>query len=104
MKIPFKNKNKTKAHAAEKVSILFLMLILIITCEKTNDLPKYTPPADHTISKDGFLHKSGLDQPLTVIGGYLNGTPLRIFRSSAYGIHIISINPGDTSPPRGYIK
>ncbi len=65
MKIPFKNKNKTKAHAAEKVSILFLLLILIIACEKTNDLPKYTPPADHTISKDGFLHKSGLDQPLT---------------------------------------
>ena len=41
------------------------MLILIIACEKTNDLPKYTPPAGHTISKDGFLHKSGLDQPLT---------------------------------------
>ena len=65
MKIPFKNKNKTKAHAAEKVSILFLLLILIIACEKTNDLPKYNPPADHTISKDGFSHKSGLDQPLT---------------------------------------
>ena len=65
MKIPFKNKNKTKAHAAEKVSILFLLLILIIACEKTNDLPKYDPPADHTISKDGFLHKSGHDQPLT---------------------------------------
>ena len=65
MKIPFKIKNKTKAHAAEKVAILFLLLILIIACEKTNDLPKYNPPADHTISKDGFLHKSGLDQPLT---------------------------------------
>ena len=65
MKIPFKNKNKTKSHAAEKVSILFLMLILIIACEETNDLPKYNPTADHTISKDGFLHKSGLDQALT---------------------------------------
>lgn len=65
MKIPFKNKNKSKARTAEKVSILFLLLIFIISCEKTNDLPKYNPPADHTISKDGFLHKSGLDQPLT---------------------------------------
>ena len=65
MKIPFKNMNKTKAHAAEKVSILFLLLILTVACEKTNDHPKYNPPADHTISKDGFLHKSGLDQPLT---------------------------------------
>ena len=65
MKIPYKNKNKTIAQTAGKVSILFLMLILIIACEKTNDLPDYTPPADHTISKDGFLHKTGLDQPLT---------------------------------------
>ena len=63
MKIPFKN--KTKAHAAETLWILFLLFILIIACEKTDDSPKYTPPADHTISKDGFLHKSGLDQPLT---------------------------------------
>ena len=22
------------------------------------------PPADHTLSKDGFMHKSGLEQPL----------------------------------------
>jgi hypothetical protein len=65
MKISFKNKNKTKVNAAEMVSILFLMLFLIIACEKTNDQPKYNPPADHTISKDGFLHKSGLNQPLT---------------------------------------
>ena len=63
MKTPFKN--KTKVHAVEKISILLLMLTLIFACEKTNDLPKYTPPADHTISKDGFLHPSGLDQPLT---------------------------------------
>lgn len=40
------------------------MLILFVACEK-DDLPKYSPPADHTISKDGYLHKSGLDQALT---------------------------------------
>ena len=51
--------------ATEKVWILFLMIILIIGCEETNDSPKYNPPSDHTISNDGFLHKSGLDQPLT---------------------------------------
>ena len=65
MKIPFKNKNRTIAHAAEKVSILLLMLIIIMACEKTNDLPDYNPPADHTISNDGFMHRSGLNQPLT---------------------------------------
>lgn len=53
-----------KNHALGKVSIILFMLVLIIGCEKTNN-SKYTPPADHTISKDGFMHKSGLDQPLT---------------------------------------
>lgn len=48
---------------AAKVSILLLMLVLVISCEKTNS-SKYTPPADHTISKDGFMHLSGLEQPL----------------------------------------
>ena len=69
MKISCKYKSKRKVRLAEKVSILFLMLILIVACEKTNDQPKYNPPADHTISKDGFLHKSGLEQPLTNCAG-----------------------------------
>ena len=58
-------KNKMTDRAAGKVAILLLMLVLIIACEKTNDLPDYNPPPDHTISKDGFMHKSGLDQPLS---------------------------------------
>jgi cytochrome c553 len=53
-----------KNHSLGKVSMILLMLVLLIGCEKTNN-SKYTPPADHTISKDGFMHKSGLDQPLT---------------------------------------
>ena len=65
MKISSKIKNKMKDHPAGKVLILFLMLFLIIACEKTNDQPKYNPPDDHTISKDGFMHKSGIDQPLS---------------------------------------
>jgi hypothetical protein len=64
MKISFKNRTNLKAYPAAKASILLLMLILIIACEKTNDMPDYNPPADHTISNDGFMHKSGLDQPL----------------------------------------
>ena len=51
-------------HASVKVSMILLVLALLIGCEKTND-PKYNPPADHTISKGGFMHKNGLDQPLT---------------------------------------
>jgi hypothetical protein len=52
-----------KTHASIKLSMMLLMLALIIGCEKTNN-SQYNPPADHTVSKDGSMHKSGLDQPL----------------------------------------
>jgi len=45
------------------VSVMLFMLGMIVGCEKSND-PKHNPPSDHTISKDGFMHKSGLEQPL----------------------------------------
>jgi cytochrome c553 len=45
------------------VSIIFIMLALVTGCEKSND-SNHNPPADHTISKDGYMHKSGLEQPL----------------------------------------
>jgi len=65
-----------KNHASVKVSMILLMLALIIGCEKTNS-SNYNPPADHTISKDGFKHKSGLEQPLvncaSCHGSDLNG-------------------------------
>ena len=49
--------------AVVKVSMILLMLALITGCEKAND-SKHNPPPDHTISKIGFMHKSGLEQPL----------------------------------------
>jgi len=62
MKIPFNIKKKINVHTTGMVLIPFLILFLISACEKNN--PKYNPPADHTISKDGSMHKSGLEQPL----------------------------------------
>ena len=62
MKISFNIHKKLKEYPVRIVWILFFLFI-ILACEKTND-SKYTPPADHTISKDGFKHKSGLEQPL----------------------------------------
>ncbi|MFA9389358.1 MAG: hypothetical protein ACERKD_06105 [Prolixibacteraceae bacterium] len=47
-----------------KILLIFLLFVLVSSCEKSNDVPKYTPPADHTTSKDGTMHKSGLDNPL----------------------------------------
>lgn len=52
-----------KRSAVATVPAMLIMLALIIGCEKSND-PKHNPPSDHTISKDGFMHKSGLEQPL----------------------------------------
>jgi hypothetical protein len=63
MKVPFKIKNNMKNHPVVKVSMMLLMLAMSIGCEKATN-PKYNPPPDHTISKNGFMHKSGLGQPL----------------------------------------
>jgi len=43
---------------------MLFMVALIIGCEKINN-SSHNPPADHTISKSGYMHKSGLTQPLT---------------------------------------
>jgi hypothetical protein len=64
MKVPLKIKNNMKNHAIIRVSLTLLLLTFFIGCEKTNN-SKYNPPADHTVSKDGFMHKSGFEQPLT---------------------------------------
>ena len=64
MKLLFKIKKQMKDHAIAITSIALLMLVLIISCEKENDFSDYNPPADHAVSKDGFMHKSGLNQPL----------------------------------------
>lgn len=77
MKLSFEIRNKINNHATGKVSIILLMLVIVISCEKVNDVPDYNPPADHTIGKDGFMHKNGLNQPLdncvSCHGADLNG-------------------------------
>lgn len=52
-----------KAHKSVTVLMTLLLSALFVGCEKTND-PKYNPPADHTINQSGYMHKSGLNQPL----------------------------------------
>jgi len=42
--------------------MLFLFLI-VVSCETTGDHPQYNPPADHSVNKDGVMHKSGLSEP-----------------------------------------
>lgn len=59
-----KTRNYMKILVSVKISMILLILALFIGCEKTNN-PTYNPPADHTLSKNGYMHKSGLGQPLT---------------------------------------
>ena len=65
MKTAFKVSNNRTGRAAGMVSVLLLMFVLVIACEKEGNYPDYNPPADHTISQDGVMHKSGLQDPLT---------------------------------------
>ncbi|MEZ4999156.1 MAG: hypothetical protein R2727_00055 [Bacteroidales bacterium] len=53
-----------RKRATVKVMMILAVMALFIGCEKTNN-SGYNPPADHTISQGGYMHKSGLDQPLT---------------------------------------
>lgn len=48
-----------------KFLVVILLVVLISSCEKNDNISKYSPPSDHTISKHGALHKSGLDKPET---------------------------------------
>jgi len=65
MKMPFWIQRIMKDHTAGIIAMLSLLFVLLMACEKNDDTPDYNPPADHTISKDGFMHRSGLDDPLS---------------------------------------
>lgn len=58
---------KTEQNLLLPGSLLFLMIFLlcfVVSCDDEEDYPQYNPPADHTISKEGVMHKSGLSDPL----------------------------------------
>lgn len=46
------------------LSILAISLFFISCSSATSSESKYDPPADHTISKSGAMHKPGLDTAL----------------------------------------
>lgn len=54
-----------KRHNTIKLLLaVFLGLFILVTaCTKENTGSDYDPPADHTISKSGYLHKDGLNNP-----------------------------------------
>lgn len=60
------------------VPLLVIYVLLSCGCSSSTDSSsKYNPPADHTIDKDGAMHKSGLNNPevncVSCHGGDLHG-------------------------------
>ena len=55
---------KNKLRGQWPIFILSFLFLLILSCENGEDYPEYDPPADHKISKEGVMHKSGLSDPL----------------------------------------
>ena len=43
---------------------LFITIIILFSYCSSPTESKYDPPSDHTISKDGAKHKSGLNAPM----------------------------------------
>lgn len=43
--------------------IMISLLTFVVCCSSENEYPQYDPPSDHTVSKDGVMHKSGLSDP-----------------------------------------
>lgn len=64
MPLQLQPKNKSNAPLPVKLAAVILLAVFSFGCEKTNT-SDYSPPADHTIRKDGFMHKTGLEQPMT---------------------------------------
>jgi hypothetical protein len=47
----------------KRIIFIFLISIYYIASCSNPSESKYEPPSDHTISKDGVKHKSGLNDP-----------------------------------------
>jgi len=43
--------------------LVLALLFGVAGCDDDDDYPAHNPPSDHTISKDGVMHKSGLSDP-----------------------------------------
>ena len=44
--------------------LIVALMIAISACTKDNPQDQFNPPADHTVSKSGYMHKPGLATPL----------------------------------------
>lgn len=70
--------------------MLILLTALVVSCESEEEYPQYNPPADHTISQEGVLHKNGLSDPLknctSCHGTDLKGGSARVSCYECHGV------------------
>ena len=64
MKLKLRNNDQYPWTQGKLLFILTIFLFVIaVSCSDDDEYPQYNPPADHTISKDGVMHKTGLEDP-----------------------------------------
>ncbi len=64
MKIEFRRTGQDILLPGSLSFLMILLLFLVGSCDSEEDYPQYNPPPDHTISKDGVMHRNGLSDPL----------------------------------------
>ena len=72
------------------IMTIFLFVIAISCSDDDDEYPQYNPPADHTISKEGVMHKPGLNNPLsdctTCHGADLSGGTSQVSCYECHGV------------------
>ena len=49
----------------KRIFVLVFFVLYFASCEKSTDpQSNYDPPGDHTIRKEGIMHKPGLNDPV----------------------------------------
>lgn len=63
MKIEFREMKHNLQVPGSVLILMISLLVLVLSCDSDDEYPDYNPPPDHTISKEGVMHRSGLNDP-----------------------------------------
>ena len=92
MKLKLRNNDQYPWIQGKLLFILTIFLfVIVVSCSDDDDeYPQYDPPADHTISKEGVMHKPGLGDPLsnctTCHGADLTGGTSQVSCYECHGV------------------
>jgi len=91
MKLQHRHIQKYTSVGGRSLFILTVFLFVIaVSCSDDDEYPQYNPPADHKISKEGVMHKTGLEDPLsncnTCHGADLTGGTSQVSCYECHGV------------------